>query len=59
MGALPEERRRDVADAHHLGHGHAEDPLDVIANLRDAAARFAAGDHVGEARPALTPTLSR
>src|SRR5439155_12048866 len=32
VGALPEERRRDVADAHHLGHGHAEDPLDVIAN---------------------------
>ena len=50
LRALAEQRRRYVANPHNLGDGDAENRLDVIADLRDPAARLAAGDDMGERR---------
>src|SRR5205807_3925540 len=50
LRALAEQRRRYVANPHNLGDGDAENRLDVIADLRNPAARLAAGDDMGERR---------
>src|SRR5439155_17267993 len=50
--ALAEQRRRDVADAHDLGHSDAQNALDVIADGGYAAAGFAAGHDVRQRDPA-------
>src|SRR5882672_3938299 len=46
VGALAEQRRRDVADAHDLGDRDAEHLLDVVANGGYAAAGLSPGDDV-------------
>src|SRR5260370_327675 len=43
LRALAEQRGRDVADSHHLGHRDAEHVLNVVADRWDAAARLAGG----------------
>ena len=45
---LTKKRGSDVADTHHLGDGDAKHALDVIADGRNSAARFAAGHDVGQ-----------
>ena len=58
--AFSEQRGCDVADPHHLRDGDAENLLDVIADLRNAAAGLAAGDDVGKrSRAVIQPRAAR
>ena len=55
--AFAEQRRRDVADTHHLVDECAGDRFDVIAHRRNAAAWLATGDDVRERFDVFTPRL--
>src|SRR4029077_9711647 len=50
--ALPEKRRGDVPDAHHLVDRDPQDALDVVADGRYAASRLTTRDHVAQCKGA-------
>src|SRR5260370_42642186 len=57
VGTFAEQGWSDVANAHHLGHGHAKHFLDVVADGGYAAARLSAGDDMRQFPSPLPLTL--